>query len=648
MPFRTQGAVYAIKGFNKPQFHLTTKLMHEKTKEEVIVEKDINVNNHLGRFEECCYTTGKKEGFRLIWEVTHFCPNSCEYCMTWSSPRRKVFECDINLLMKRIQTLIDTTYINEVLIGGGEPLLTLKKISPFLTFLRKKGIKYSFSSTIFNMDMFLKVADYKPHVIYLAMDPPNRNDATFFKSLYEETEEKISRLDEAEIPIKLVAVVNRDNYEGIPVLLSKLSYLLPKYRNIPRIAFCREYQIGSAAVSLPLTQKELSGIFNIIQEWSKTISVPVTYINHDMFNYPLSHCPGGSNIMSILPNADVAPCPLLYRLSRNYRVGNINIDPIGDILDRLNTFSVRAKEYRKLTEKNTKECSTCEVKSDCGGGCLVSLPIASNHIAKRTCERSPDRLPDHERKLIADFHYNMRKGYSPNIKLIAAPKPMLPKDIEKDIREHVLKNIKSADLSHSMEHVDSVVSLSKYISKKEGASTKITIPAAYFLDIAPLGSSNGYMQPFNSAAVAEDFLLKTGYFTEDEVFYIQNAIYTSFYSSYLLGYDPISLESKVVRDANWLDSIGARGIARAFSSKQTNGVKLIGYPEFNPEEFIVSVDMNIIESNGTPIHQFYTKLLKIYALLQTPSGKEIGRKRHQFMVDFLNHYKDEVDTGRVQ
>lgn len=110
-----------------------------------------------------------------------------------------------------------------------------------------------------------------------------------------------------------------------------------------------------------------------------------------------------------------------------------------------------------------------------------------------------------------------------------------------------------------------------------------------------------------------------------------------------LGYKQLSLEAKVVRDADWLDAIGARGVARVFAFEQAHGAKEMGRPMDDPEGLPITIDMNITGPDMSPIYHFFTKLLKIYPLLETAAGRRLGRERHKFMVEFLRQYQREID-----
>ncbi len=99
-----------------------------------------------------------------------------------------------------------------------------------------------------------------------------------------------------------------------------------------------------------------------------------------------------------------------------------------------------------------------------------------------------------------------------------------------------------------------------------------------------------------------------------------------------------SIEFMIVQDADRLDSMGAIGVARAFSF---GGYK--GRPFYNPSEpLILGAKSTAYQSGKAPtIQHFYEKLLLLKDLMNTPAGKQRAEKRHAFMVQFLNQFFDE-------
>ncbi|MEW5911934.1 MAG: radical SAM protein [Thermodesulfobacteriota bacterium] len=596
------------------------------------------------RYSDCCFLSIPKQGYRLTWEVTQHCPNNCEYCFTWSSPHRKLFESDINKTINKLISLIERLNVADVLITGGEPLTVVNDIAPFLTYLKNNNISFSLSSTLYNRDLFERICKYSPRAINLSIDPPTKHqNPSSFKSCYDEIENKIIMVGEKNIELKLTSVINRNNYGEINPLLEVLSKLLAKYNHISKVAFNREYPIGYAADEKPLTKSELNSCHRELMQWAENATVPVNLVNWDVFHSPLQCCPAASSLLSLMPNGDLTPCSLLYNLSRSFGIGNLLKDQNNDIEERLCMFHKEIKKYTDSTAENTSKCRGCPEKDKCGGGCPAMMPIASNHISKRTCLKTPRRTFDHERTLLSNFHQDFHSGYSPNKQSFVAPDKRLAASVEDKIRRYVIKKMRPSDLAHTMEHIDCVVDLTKYMSEAEGASSIITVPASYFHDIAPREPAMHHMHTFKSALLAKDFLSTLSYFSEEELFHIQYCIYTSSYGSFLLGYQALSLEAKVVRDADWLDAIGARGIARVFAFGQAHGAESFGYPEIDPEAYRVAIDMNITGPDKDPMTHFYTKLLKISDLLQTPTGIALGKKRHKFMVDFIRQYMAEVE-----
>jgi len=596
------------------------------------------------RITECCFLSLPKKGYRIIWEVTQQCPYSCGYCFTWSSPKREKLECDISRLISKMQTLADVIPIDDVLVTGGEPLMVANEIVPMLEFLTNRGISFSISTNLHNEHLYSVISRYKPRAVNLSIDPPSdRSASSAFKADFGRIREKLKVIEDSGSNAKLTAVISRETYRNVPALLEFLTELIDQNSMINKIAFNREYPVGFAAESQPQTKAELAKPFSLISEWSQEIPIQVSLVNWSEFHAPVQACPAGKHIVSVQQNGDVTPCSLLYNLSRSFRCGNLIEDRVDMIVGQLTSFATDLETYYRQTEEKTRPCGTCEHKSKCGGGCLAMLPIAWNHIPRRTCQINPERVKDHERLLISQFHTNYHEIYSPQPQKFAAPDEQIAKAVEDRMRDYVRRKLVPSDLAHTMEHIDSVVRLAKLITKEENASEKITIPAAYFHDIAPREPAMHHMHTHKSAILAEQYLKRTGLFTSEEIVHIQYCIMTSSYGSYLLGYRPLSLEAKVVRDADWLDAIGARGVARVFAFGQAHGAREMGKIIHDPEGLPITIDMNITGPDKNPIYHFFTKLLKIYHLLETPTAKRLGKERHNYMVQFLKQYQTESE-----
>jgi len=310
-------------------------------------------------YSDCCFLSVPREGYRLVWEVTQYCPFSCEYCFTWSSPRRKKFEADIHAMCEGLQRFVDVIPVQDVLITGGEPLSVLQYISGFLTFLNSRGKTFSLSTTVYSEELFKEhAAPFHPRAVNISIDPPpnDRRVNSSFKSETQAAREKISIVASHNIPIKINSVISEKNYLQVGALLPFLSQLLDEFPLIQKVCFSRVYNVGSAAEAVPLSKGKLRTAFNRIAGWADAVPEvrkPIALVNWDSFHAPLGGCPAGTSVISIMPNGDVSPCSLLYNLSRSYSVGNILTDPLGDIRFRLEDFGRQVNAYAVRTLEST-------------------------------------------------------------------------------------------------------------------------------------------------------------------------------------------------------------------------------------------------------------------------------------------------------
>ncbi|KAG1832593.1 hypothetical protein DFJ58DRAFT_822988 [Suillus subalutaceus] len=94
----------------------------------------------------------------------------------------------------------------------------------------------------------------------------------------------------------------------------------------------------------------------------------------------------------------------------------------------------------------------------------------------------------------------------------------------------------------------------------------------------------------------------------------------------------VCVELHCVQDADRLDAIGAFGIMRCAAYSAA-----VNRPLHAPPGRL-----------DTAVQHFYDKLLHIQERLKTEPGKQMGAKRHQFMVDFLNSVENEYSAGALE
>jgi len=94
---------------------------------------------------------------------------------------------------------------------------------------------------------------------------------------------------------------------------------------------------------------------------------------------------------------------------------------------------------------------------------------------------------------------------------------------------------------------------------------------------------------------------------------------------------PITIEDKIVQDADRLDAIGAIAIARTFV-----------YSGVHQRPIYTGESQDVLENaqdlEDTAIGHFYEKLLTLSDTLHTPEAREITKGRHEFMKDYLTQF----------
>ena len=189
---------------------------------------------------------------------------------------------------------------------------------------------------------------------------------------------------------------------------------------------------------------------------------------------------------------------------------------------------------------------------------------------------------------------------------------------------------------HDWFHVDRVRGNALHICKEEKAGAVFIIEMAALLHDIPDEKLNESIEKGNEKL--ESFL-QTIQLTDHDKKHIKQIIATI---SYKGGQNTelLTIEAKIVQDADRLDAIGAIGIARAFAY---GGKK--GQPIYDPS-INVREEMSLKEyrkGKSTSIHHFYEKLLKLKDLLNTGSARKMAESRQQMMEIFLDQFYKEWD-----
>ncbi len=132
-------------------------------------------------------------------------------------------------------------------------------------------------------------------------------------------------------------------------------------------------------------------------------------------------------------------------------------------------------------------------------------------------------------------------------------------------------------------------------------------------------------------------IMQECYLTEDTIEHVIDTISEiSFKGTETI--QPLSIEGKIVQDADRLDAMGAIGIARAFAYGGNHN-RSIHIPGCRPSTNMDETEYRNHE--GTTINHFYEKLFLIKDMMNTDCAKAIAGKRDEYMREFLKEFYDE-------
>ena len=588
---------------------------------------------------ECCFKTIPENGRKLVWEITYQCKFDCDYC--FQAQKRTLSQ--INVLGKddllQICDTLPKFNVEDILITGGEILFVRDTLSYLTQRLTAMGLTFSFSTAALFNDTFLKtLAAYAPRAINISFDPCIELREKQHIKEYEAVKKLLEIANEKCIQVKITGVIHKANIKKYTEYLSEINQLLVEFDNLSSVYITNPYDIGYLKQNLRISKTAQA---RIVRETEACSNERIKLINFPLKNDCLQKCPAGK-IINIDPLGNVYPCHLLANIANDdyYKMGNLLHDNVDIILNRINSFVKQVDEAITELKDRYEECSSCKNKARCGGGCIAEGLAAGNMVEVQLfCKKIP--YPD--KKI-----HEVAKTFTHNVSMFANNLDDVTAEEEKQIRSYILNNLskKRHDLAHGFDHVLAVVGMAREIAKCESANLRIVTIAAYFHDYAPRRKLLYESHATESAEEATNYLRKNGY-DEYEIEQIYGCIDRCTYGAADIGLLPDTLEAKCVHDADLLDAIGARGIARVFAFGSAHKCETLGLVEWdidNPPKEVMSQ----VGPDPSPIYHFFSKLLWVKDRIITETGKRMAEERHEVMIQFLKSYQAETKLWETQ
>jgi uncharacterized protein len=201
----------------------------------------------------------------------------------------------------------------------------------------------------------------------------------------------------------------------------------------------------------------------------------------------------------------------------------------------------------------------------------------------------------------------------------------------------VKEKLENAEGGHDWFHIERVFKNAVSISDNEVCDVTVVKLGALLHDIADSKFHNG--DETVGPKIAREFL-ESENLNEATIQHVINIIENVSFKGGNTEKTFSSVELNIVQDADRLDAIGAIGIARTFNY---GGFK--NRPLYNPK-IAPNLRMSKEEyknSEAPTLNHFYEKLLLLKDKMNTETGKQMAKDRHQFMTTFLSQFYAEWD-----
>ena len=208
---------------------------------------------------------------------------------------------------------------------------------------------------------------------------------------------------------------------------------------------------------------------------------------------------------------------------------------------------------------------------------------------------------------------------------------MKEEKILQEVATYVERKLSGEGSGHDWWHIVRVRKLAEKLALAEGGDSFICQLAALVHDLVDdkLVADEGL-----ALAEVRDLLTRVGVAanqTDQVLTIIQSISYKGGNQNHLV----LSLEGRIVQDADRLDAMGAIGVARTMAYSGHHQ-RIIHDPE-------VAVRQNMTldqyrSHQGTAITHFYEKLLLLKDLMNTKTAKDLAKGRHAFLEAYLEQF----------
>lgn len=218
----------------------------------------------------------------------------------------------------------------------------------------------------------------------------------------------------------------------------------------------------------------------------------------------------------------------------------------------------------------------------------------------------------------------------------------IPQSLVQKTTEYVKQKLINEYTGHDWYHVERVWKMAKKIQKEEGGDLELIELACL------LHEFENFRQQYQLSEMKGPFILLGMMDVLEIEKDVQDKIIKIINESQFNGNEtkiPTTTEGKILQDADWLETIGALGVARIFA---TGGYipRMLHDPKRKPRVKMNKKDYQFRKKEGTSFNYLYEKALKLPKLMNTKIGKAIALQRERFLKDYVDEFLAEWEGRR--
>ena len=207
------------------------------------------------------------------------------------------------------------------------------------------------------------------------------------------------------------------------------------------------------------------------------------------------------------------------------------------------------------------------------------------------------------------------------------------------VKNEIYRILGQEDSGHDDSHIGRVLRMSLEFAKEENANLDIVALIALLHDVDDykLVSKEDAENLTNAKAI-----LKLANVDEETSNIVLSELKRIGYSKSIDGIRPLTIEGKIVSDADMCDASGVIGIIRSHKYNMKHGS---GFFDRNVFPTLYSNSKEYKESKSTNVvNHMFEKILKLKGLMLTNAGRKEASYRHDILVDMLYHLFKEEDA----